>query len=61
MPIILDSIIETLPNGWKIKQINIGVNWTLVEIINPEGLTRAGIAATPDQRNLTRKRNFITA
>ncbi|MEI7554709.1 DUF364 domain-containing protein [Candidatus Chlorohelix sp.] len=47
MPLILDSIIETLIAGWKIKQVNIGVNWTLVEVINHEGETRAGVAATP--------------
>lgn len=45
--IILQEILNTLPQGWQCQQIYVGVNWTVSIVQNRAGQLRAGLAATP--------------
>ncbi len=48
MPTILDAIFKSLPNeGWRVRQLYIGLNWTISVVQNQAGEQRAGLAATP--------------
>ncbi len=47
MPLLLHTLLNTLPSGWSLQQLYVGLNWTLSIVQNQTGQLQAGLAATP--------------
>ncbi len=58
MSLLLERIIETLPDDWTTSALHIGHNWTLSIVQNPNGERRAGLAATPTPERVAAQTQF---
>jgi uncharacterized protein (DUF4213/DUF364 family) len=58
MSLLLERIIETLPDGWTTSALHIGHNWTLSVVQNPNGERQAGLAATPGPKQVAAQTQF---
>jgi uncharacterized protein len=46
---ILDRLLADVPERWRVKDVFIGINWTLAQVESADGEQRAGVASTPRQ------------
>jgi len=56
---ILETLLATLPEGWQIHRLHLGVNWTLAQVQGPDGELRAGLAASPPTEVVAGQSRFV--
>ncbi len=56
---IVEGLLATLPEGWQVKRLHLGTNWTLAQVQGLDGDLRAGLAASPTLEVMTGQSRFV--